>query len=80
MVIVAKSVVGHEYLYNASSAHGVSKRSANIIVKILNDCKWHLKPNEVWFIHEVDMYDNAYDYAQRQKFTIRKGIVNRVGY
>ena len=31
--------------------------------------------NEVWHIHEVSYYDDASFYAERQKFTIRKGIV-----
>lgn len=80
MLVIAKSVVGREFFYDASSAHAVSKRSANTIKDVLNERGWNLKPNEVWHIHEVDKYDRAYDFAQTQRFAIYKGIVKRIGY
>lgn len=75
MKVIAKSLKGAEYMYNAESARKVSERSAETILEIVNEMKWRLKDNEVWAIHEVDRYDNAYYYAERQAFTIRKGIV-----
>lgn len=75
MKVIAKSVKDHEYLYSAQSARKVSARSAEKILKVLNEMKWNLKENEVWHIHEVDQYDNAYYFAQYQSFTIRNGIV-----
>ena len=76
MKIVAKSVKGPEFMYNGKSAHKVSEASAKYICDILNEYKYKLNENEVWFIHDVDKYDTvAYDYAQFQSFTVRKGIV-----
>lgn len=80
MLVIAKSVKGHEFMYNAASARKVSARSANKILAVLNEMKWRLNENEVWHIHEVDSYDNAYWYAQRQAFTIRKGVVSAKCY
>ena len=76
MKVIAKSVKGREFLYKADTARKVSNRSAETILKVLNEMKWRLNDNEVWYIHEVDEYDNAYYYAQRQAFTIRNGIVS----
>lgn len=75
MKIIAKSVKGQEFMYIANTAHKVSEASAQYICKILNDYNFRLKENEVWFIHDVDRYDLAYDYAQFQRFTVRNGIV-----
>lgn len=76
MKIIAKSIKGQEFLYNAKSARRVSERSANVILSVLNDKRYLLKDNEIWHIHDVDSYDNAYYYAQDQAFKIRKGIVS----
>lgn len=75
MLVIAKSVKGREFFYKADSARKVSARSAEKILAIVNEMRWHLEDNEVWYIHEVDSYDNAYYYAQRQAFTIRNGVV-----
>lgn len=75
MLILAKSCKGSEFLYSAKSAHAVSKASAAKIRDIVNQYKYKLSENEVWHIHEVSYYDDASFYAERQKFTIRKGIV-----
>ena len=77
MFVIAKSLKGAEYMYKAESAHKVSERSAKTILQVLNDKRWDLKENEVWAIHEVWNIDNAYYYAQDQKFTIRNGIVKK---
>lgn len=75
MKIIAKSIKGQEFFYNARSARKVSDRSAEKILNVLNEMRWNLNDNEIWHIHEVDSYDNAYYYAQNQAFTIRNGIV-----
>ena len=80
MLVIAKSVKGHEFLYNAKSARKVSKASSEKICSILNRVKWNLKDNEIWYIHEISEYDVAFDYAQFQAFTIRKGLVKAVNY
>ncbi len=73
MKIVAKSIKGKEFMYSAKSAHKVSERSANLICKLLNDINYHLNEGETWFIHDVDKYDTAYEYASFQAFTRRNG-------
>jgi len=75
MKVIAKSVKGQEFLYSAKSAHKVSEASAKYICKVLNEYKYKLNEDEVWYIHDVGMYDSAYDYAEFQRFTVRNGIV-----
>lgn len=77
MKIIAKAIKGQEFLYNARSARKVSARSADKICAIVNEHKFLLgsADNEVWHVYDVDQYDQAYDYAQYQTFTIRNGIV-----
>ena len=77
MKIVAKSMKGHEFLYVTKSAHKVPNASANIICKALNDAKSQLKDNEVWFVHDVSEYDDAYNYAMWQAFSRRNGAIRR---
>lgn len=80
MKIVAKSVKGHEFMYSAKSAHKVSERSANLICKALNSANYDLKDGETWFVHDVNQYDSAYDYASYQAFTRRNGKLYETGY
>lgn len=78
MFVIAKAVKEREYLYNYRTAHKVSAASAEKILAVLNEYKFRLKDGEVWHIYDVCRYDSAYDVAQYQKFTIRKGIVKEV--
>ena len=78
MKVVAKSVKGNEFLYSAKSAHKVAKASAEAICKALNDSNYDLKNGETWFVHDVDKYDNAFQYAEWQSFTRRNGTIRRV--
>ena len=80
MKILAKSAKDHEFMYSAQSAHAVSENSAEKIRDILNEYKYKLDDHSIWFIHDVNCYDAAYDYAQFQKFTIRMGIVKEITY
>lgn len=75
MKVLAISMKGHEYFFRASTAHKVSERSAKKIMDALNKAKYGLKENEVWHLHEVGMYDNAYAYATYQEFRIYKGNI-----
>lgn len=79
MLVVAKSVEGREFMYKASSAHQVPKRSAEKIRDALNEVKYGLNENEdyplVWCLHDVGPYDNAYAFAEYQSFGIRKGNI-----
>lgn len=73
MLVIAKSAEGHEFMYKASTAHKVSKASADMICKALNDIKYKLNPGEVWHVHEVSGYENAAIYAETQAFKRRNG-------
>lgn len=79
MLILAISVKDREYLYKANTARAVSKNSAQKICDIVNECKYQLKPGEIWHIYEIDKYNIAFDYATRQEFKIRRGIVSDYG-
>jgi hypothetical protein len=43
MTVLAKAVKGKEFLYDARSAHEVSKASADVICETLNESKFLLK-------------------------------------
>ena len=75
MTIIAKTHTGTEYLYSASSAFSVSKRSAKEICRTLNAHRYRLNNGETWHVYEIDQYDAAYTVAQNQRCTIRKGMV-----
>jgi len=75
MLVLAKSIEGREFLYNAYTARRVPRASAEKIRDALNRARWALKPGEVWYIHEVDQYDKAYIYASDQYFRIYRGQV-----
>lgn len=77
MMVVAISAKGHEFLYSAKTAHKVSKASAEKICKALNEAKYHLKDGDIWHVHEIDKYDNAWIYAHEQEFRVWKGNIQR---
>ena len=68
MIVVAKSVEGAEYMYSAKSAHQVKGMTAQKMCEFLNSQKHDLREHEVWHVHEVGPYDNAYAYAETQIF------------
>ena len=82
MKIIAKTVIEKEYMYSVKTARKVSSRSAEIILKVVNEHKAILgaNENEIFHIYDIDEYDTAYFYAQRQAFTIRNGIVKAISY
>ena len=75
MKILAISAKGQEFLYKPSTAHNVSERSGKAIMDALNKARYGLKENEVWHLHEVSSYDNAYAFANYQEFSIYKGNI-----
>ena len=75
MIIAAKTKEGKEFMYSTFSAHTISKRSGKQIVELLNSIAYNCKPGEKWHIYEIDKYDQAYDIARFQSFTIRNGSV-----
>ena len=79
MKIVAKSVKGKEFLYSARSAHQVKGLAAEKMAEFLNAQKHDLKADEVWHVHDVGPYDNAYGYGAIQMFERKRNgqIVKR---
>lgn len=79
MKIVAKSVKGKEFLYSARSAHQVKGLTAEKMCAFLNEQKHDLKEDEVWHVHDVGPYDNAYGYGAIQMFERKRNgqIVKR---
>lgn len=75
MLVLAKSVKDHEFAYSARSAHQVPKASANEIRDALNRERFDLHDGEIWFIHDVGPYDDAYYYAESQAFSKRNGKI-----
>jgi len=78
MIILAKAVKGHEFLYSAISAHKVSKASAEKIRDVLNGLNYKLNNGEIWHVFEVENFERAAAYAETQKFTTRKGVLREV--
>ena len=78
MKILAISCEGSEFFYRASTAHKVSKASANAICKALNEIRYNLKPGEVWHVHDVEGWENAGIYAETQAFRMYKGRLQEV--
>ena len=79
MIVLAKAEKGAEFLYIASSCHEVSKASADVIYKALNDAKYDLKDNEVWHkFTDFCQYSNGWPFALGQKFTRFKGRIREI--
>lgn len=81
MIVVAKSVKGQEYMYLPRTAHQVKGMTPEKMAEFLNAQKHDLKSGEVWHVHEVGPYDNAYAYGELQWFErkqngqiVRKGV------
>lgn len=79
MLVVAKSVEGAEYMYSAKSAHQVKGMTAQKMCDFLNKQKHDLREHEVWHVHDVGPYDNAYGYGAIQIFERKRNgqIVKR---
>lgn len=76
MIVLVKAIKGKEFLYDGTSAHEVSKAAADIICKALNDAKYKLKDNEVWYKYtDFCKYSSGWEYAVQQQFTRYKGSI-----
>lgn len=79
MKIVAQAIIGQEFFYKASTAHKVPEKNAQKIADVLNEIKYKLTEDRVWHVFDVGMYDDAYYYAEWQRFTYGKnGTVKRI--
>ena len=79
MKILAKALKGREFMYDYTTAHSVSARSAKAICDILNEYKYDLNSErQVWHIYDIDEWEfSTIEYAKNQKFYIYRGRVTR---
>lgn len=79
MKVLAKGLRGREFMYDYTSAHAVSARSAKVICDVLNEYKYDLpSERQVWHIYDIDEWDlSTIETAKRQKFYIYRGRVTR---
>lgn len=78
MKVLAITKTGAEYLYKANTAHKVNAKKIEWVCGLLNRQKWGINDGEMWRVYEIDKYDNAYYYAQRQSFiTGKRGTYER---
>lgn len=83
MYITAIAKKGQEFLYDYTTAHKVSKRSAETIKNMLNNANYLIvdETKQTWHVFEIDNYSRAIDYATYHRFSLRKGILKRIfGY
>lgn len=73
--IIAKTIVGKEFVYSRKSAHAVSAAGAAEICKTLNENKYKLGEGEKWHVYEIGPWEMEYCGAAYQSFTRRKGYV-----
>lgn len=66
--ILAISAEGAEFFYRASTAHDAPQSRIEKVRAVLNYHRYNLNPGEVWAVHEVDAYSNAYYPARRFKY------------
>lgn len=80
MLVIALSVKNHEYMYNPKTSHKVNPKKADKIVDLLNGINYMIKDpeKETWYIHNVDNYDLASEYAMYQSFTYGKTGLKRI--
>ena len=74
MKILAKSIKGKEFIYDASTAGRVSARNAQKVCDIVNNYKSILgcSEDEVYHVYDVYECDNAYYYAMNRRFILHK--------
>jgi hypothetical protein len=78
MIVIARAKKGAEFLYSYGSAHKVPKASARKICDALNRLQYGITEEQVWHVFEVDEYDRAFFYGERQSFRIyRNKIIER---
>ena len=59
MLVLAISTKGHEFFYDARTAHKVSKAAAEKIRDVCNEYKFRLKEGETWFLHDFDFMQSS---------------------
>lgn len=79
MKIIAIAVKGKEFLYNSRTAHKVAQNKAQVVCDALNKVGYALDDNSVWHVYDVSAYDDAFYYAETQRFSCGKsGTIKRI--
>lgn len=73
MKIVALAKKGAEFMYRSATAHAVPEKRAAEIAAALNLVNYKTDPGLVWYVYDVDQYDDAFQVAVEQKFFFRDG-------
>ena len=58
--MIAKTVIGSEFLHSRSNAFYVSTAGAKDICKTMNEAKFRLKDGECWHVYDVEYGDDMY--------------------
>lgn len=80
MKIIAKTNKGAEFCYNARTAHKVPEKYAEKIADALNGIGYTLNDGQAWHVYDVGSYDDAFYYAEGQRFTYGKTGIKRIAY
>lgn len=59
MKIVARSVIGKEFLFTYVGAFFAPDKSAQKMADLMNKNNYRLKPGETWYVHDRQ-YDDTY--------------------
>ena len=58
--LIAKSIIGKEYMHSRSQAYFADKEDADKICAALNKAKYELKEGECWHVYDFDCSQIAY--------------------
>lgn len=70
MKVIARSVLGKEFLYTYKGAFFAPNSSAQKMADIMNANKFQLKDGETWFVHDMQWGD---DMKVFQKLFFNRG-------
>lgn len=78
--IIAKTIIGKEFMYGKSSAHAVPAASAHRICSALNNARFRLHEHETWHVYDADDFEIETSAASYQKFFARSGRIYESTY
>lgn len=74
MVVIAKTIVGKEFLHSVHEMYEAPKSSASKICDVMNHVRFRLKEGEAWHIYDEYMYEPT------GKLSIRNGVIKLKNY
>ena len=76
---IAKTVIGHEFLFSKASMIGVPASSALKIATALNNSKYELKEGEIWYVYDNDIYFNDFISREIKRYGKRMPVYSYYG-